>query len=91
MATRARRKTTVYLDEDLLTAMKVLAASTGRRDYEVLEDALRRYLAADETAESRQELRALLDRIGERSDLDDEQATKLAYSELRAARKARRR
>jgi hypothetical protein len=90
VAMRARKKTTVYLDPDLLTAAKVLAASTGRRDYEVLEDALRHYLSADETAHSREELRALLDRIGKRSNLDDTAATELAYSELRAARKTRR-
>ena len=91
VATRARKKTTVYLDPDLLTAAKVLAVSTGRRDYEVLEDALRHYLSADETAGSREELRALLDRIDARGHVDEDAATELAYSELRAARKTRRR
>lgn len=40
----ARKKTTVYLDEGLLTATKVLAVSMGRPEYEVVEDALRQYL-----------------------------------------------
>ena len=38
------RKTTVYLDQDVLRAAKVTAARTGRHDYEIIEDALRRYL-----------------------------------------------
>lgn len=36
-----RKKTTVYLESDLLTATKTLAASAGRREYEVIEDAPR--------------------------------------------------
>lgn len=89
MATGTRKRTTVYLDTDLLTAAKALAASTGRRDYEVFEDALRLYMRADETRASRAELRALLDRVGERSDIGEDEAMKLACSELRAARNAR--
>ncbi|HYZ29683.1 MAG TPA: hypothetical protein VE570_11535, partial [Thermoleophilaceae bacterium] len=91
MAAKARKKTTVYLDPDLLTAAKVLAASTGKRDYEVMEDALRHYLGAEETAGSREALQALLERIGKRSDLDESAAEDLAYSELKAARRSRRR
>ena len=80
----ARKKTTVYLDEDLITATKVLAATSGRREYEVMEEALRQYVAADE---SRRQLRSLLDRVARRSKLKDEEAMDLAYSELGAARK----
>jgi hypothetical protein len=36
----ARKKTTIYLEPDLLTATETLAASSGRREYEVIEDAL---------------------------------------------------
>jgi Arc/MetJ family transcription regulator len=43
----SRRKTTVYLDEDVLRAAKVTAARTGRHDYEIVEEALRRYLGFD--------------------------------------------
>ena len=42
-----RRKTTVYLDEELLRGAKVMAARTDRKDYEVLEAALRQYLGVD--------------------------------------------
>ncbi len=40
----ARKKTTVYIDEALLREAKVAAARAGKREYEVFEDALRRYL-----------------------------------------------
>lgn len=40
----ARRKTTVYIDETLLRAAKVAAARSGKREYEVFEDALREHL-----------------------------------------------
>jgi hypothetical protein len=85
----ARKKTTVYLDEELLIAAKVLAATSGRREYEVLEDALREYVSGSLRADSRAQLTALLDRVAERSDLDEDEAMSLAYSELRAARKQR--
>jgi len=44
IAGMARKKTTVYIDEALLRAAKVAAARAGKREYEVFEDALRRYL-----------------------------------------------
>lgn len=40
----ARRKTTVYIDEALLRAAKVAAARSGKREYEVFEEALQRHL-----------------------------------------------
>ena len=40
----ARKKTTVYIDEELLRAAKVAAARLGKREYEVFEDALRQHL-----------------------------------------------
>ena len=39
-----KRKTTVYLEDDLLRATKIAAARTGKRDYQVVEEALRAYL-----------------------------------------------
>lgn len=74
----ARKKTTVYLDEDLLRGAKVLAARTDRKDYEVLEEALRAYLGV-----------AVLERVWSRGDLSDEQALDVAYEELGAMREAR--
>lgn len=39
-----RKKTTVYIDESLLRAARVAAARSGKREYEVFEEALRRHL-----------------------------------------------
>ena len=74
----AKAKTTVYLDEDILRATRVAAARRGKRDSEVFEDALRAYLRLD-----------VIDRIRSRSDLTEEEALQLAYSELRAMRAER--
>jgi hypothetical protein len=75
----ARAKTIVYLDEDLLRAAKSQAARTGRPYDEVLEQALRQYLGVE-----------VLEQVRSRVNLSEERAAKLAYGELRAARKARR-
>ncbi|HXF57960.1 MAG TPA: hypothetical protein VNO34_10410 [Actinomycetota bacterium] len=72
----ARRKTTLYLEEDLLRRAKVLAARTGRRDYEVVEEALRRYLGLGVIATA-----------WKRSDLEEEEALRLAYRELHSSRR----
>ena len=40
----ARKKTTIYIEDTLLKAAKVLAARTGKKEYEVVEEALRGYL-----------------------------------------------
>lgn len=87
----ARKKTTVYLEDDLLTAVRVLAASTGRHDYEVVEEALRLYLRRRDVAASRARLRDLLDRVAERAgDVSEQQVMADAYSEIKARRRARR-
>jgi hypothetical protein len=82
----ARKKTTIYLESDLLNATKALAASSGRREYEVVEDALRAYMRSEEVEQARQELKDLLDRVAERSTLTDDEAMAIAYEELHAAR-----
>ena len=89
MAVR-RKKTTVYLDPELLRAAKVLAATTGRHDYEILEDALRQYFAGQAVDSGRDALRALLQQVGGRSDASEDQAMALAYDELHAMRRERR-
>lgn len=55
------------LDERVLRAVRVQAARTGKRDSEVIEDALRRDLGLE-----------LLERIWSRNDLDEEEAMRLA-------------
>ena len=85
-----RRKTTVYLDADVLTATKVLAATRERSESQVVEDALRAYLHAGELEAAGADLRALMARIAQRGDLDDEAAMTIAVDEVRAVRAARR-
>lgn len=76
----ARKKTTVYVDEDVLRAAKVYAARKDLRDSEVIESALREYLGLD-----------VLEPVWERNrDLDPEEADRVTYRELAAARKERR-
>jgi predicted transcriptional regulator len=64
----ARTRTTICLDPDVLRAMQVVAARAGKRDSDVVEEALRRYLGL-----------ALLDQVWVRDDLGEEEALQLAY------------
>jgi hypothetical protein len=90
-----RRKTTVYLDSDVLTAAKVLAATRQQSESQVVEDALRAYLGGGEFAAASADLRALMDRIAGGADLEDAEAMAVAVRETRAVRgssgRARRR
>ncbi len=71
-----RTKTTVYLEADLLTAIKALAASSGRREYEIVEDALRAYMRSNAAAVAREQLRTILDRwADEDSGSSEDEAT----------------
>lgn len=72
----ARAKTTVYLDPDVLRATRIRAARTGKKDSDVVEEALREYLGL-----------AVIDRVRARSNLSADEALTLAYEELNAARK----
>ncbi len=66
-----KRKTTVYLEDELLRAMRVAAARAGKQDSQIVEDALRAYLGLE-----------LLERVGARAALTEEDALALAYHEL---------
>jgi hypothetical protein len=68
-------RTTVTLDERVLRAVRVKAARTGRRDSEVIEDALRRDLGLE-----------LLERIWERAGLGEDEALTLALEEQHQSR-----
>jgi hypothetical protein len=70
-----RRKTTVYLEEDLLKKVRVAAARSGKHDYQVVEEALRGYLGLE-----------LLEKVGARSALGERAALELAYEELHKGR-----
>ena len=71
-----KKKTTMYVDEDLLRQTRIFAARKGKKDYEVVEAALRSYLGID-----------LLEKIWARSDLNEEQAVKLAYEAVHETRR----
>lgn len=84
-----RKKTTVYLDPEILRSAKMLAAESGRHDYEIIEDAIRAYLQAHGVTSSGAALRELMDQVATRADLTDEEAMQLANEELHAARRER--
>jgi hypothetical protein len=73
-----RKKTTLYLDAELLRAAKIAAAREDKPEYQVVEEALRRHLGAD-----------LLERVWSRSELSEADATRLSVDEVRAFRKER--
>jgi hypothetical protein len=89
----ARRKTTYYIDEGVLTATKMTAVATHRSESQLVEDALRAYVVDEGRGEAaREDLRRLLGELRGRpelNDLDDEQTMALAVSETRAARRER--
>lgn len=60
-------RTTLTVDEQVLRAVKIRAARTGKADSEVIEESLRRDLGMD-----------LLDRLWARNQLPEEEATDLA-------------
>ncbi|MDQ6784456.1 MAG: hypothetical protein M3063_13650 [Actinomycetota bacterium] len=86
----ARRKTTVYLDSDVLTATKVVAAARQQSESQVVEDALRAYLGDGQLEAAGADLRALMDRVAKRESLDDDDTMALAVDEVRAVRTAGR-
>ncbi len=71
-----KRKTTIYVDDTVLRALKIAAARSGQHDYEVVEQALRAHLGMD-----------LLQRAGAASNLSEKDALNLAYQELHRSRK----
>jgi hypothetical protein len=72
-----KARTTVTLDERVLRAVRIRAARTGRRDSEVIEEALRRELGLD-----------LLERIWATADLEEDEALGLAVDAHHESRRA---
>jgi hypothetical protein len=72
-------RTTLTVEEEVLRAVKVRGARTGKGDSEVIEEALRRELGFD-----------LLDRLWRRNDLSEEEATALAVEAQHKTRRRRR-
>lgn len=72
-----KTRTTVTLEEEVARALRVKAARTGRRDSDVIEEALRRDLGFE-----------LLERMWSDSDLSEEEALTLAVEAQHEARRA---
>jgi hypothetical protein len=72
-----KARTTVTLDEQVLRAVRIKAARSGRRDSEVIEEALRRDLGLD-----------VLERIWSSADLDEDEAMRLAVEAQHESRRA---
>ena len=75
----AKVRTTLTIDEQVLRAVKVRSARTGKGDSEVIEEALRRELGFD-----------LLERLWQREDLGEESAIELAVEAQHKTRARRR-
>ena len=74
-----KARTTLTIDAEVLRAVKVRAARTGKADGEVIEEALRQHLGLD-----------LLDRLWARNDMTEGDATALAVEAQHATRRRRR-
>jgi len=72
-----KRKTTVYLEDEILQALKIAAARSGQREYQVVERALRSHLGME-----------LLEKAGRHSALSEKEALSVAYGELHRSRRA---
>lgn len=75
-----KTRTTLTIDEEVLRAVKVRAARTGKGESEVIEEAVRRDLGLD-----------LMERLWARNDMAEEEAMELAIeAQQRARREAKR-
>jgi len=76
----SKTRTTLTVDEEVLRAVRIRAARTGKRDSEVIEESLRRDLGLD----ALEEIWARVKPLPEKESLD------LAKAELHAMRKEKR-
>lgn len=71
-----KTRTTLTIDEEVLRAVKVRAARTGKGESEVIEEAVRRDLGLD-----------LMERLWSRNDMPEEEAMTLALEAQEDARR----
>jgi hypothetical protein len=76
----SKTRTTLTIDAEVLRAVKVRAARTGKGESQVIEEALRRDLGLD-----------LVDRLWARNEMAEAEAMELAIEAQEAARKSVRR
>jgi hypothetical protein len=79
----ARCKTTVYIDEELRRAAKIAAARSGKHEYEIFEEALRRHLGLATAVEQ------IWAGISPEQAPSEEDAARIAAEELAAVRSQR--
>jgi metal-responsive CopG/Arc/MetJ family transcriptional regulator len=75
-----KTRTTLTIDEDVLRAVKVRAARSGKGESEVIEEAVRKDLGLD-----------LMERLWTRNQMTEDEAMKLAIEEQEAFRKETKR
>ncbi len=75
-----KTRTTLTIDEEVLRAVKVRAARTGKGESEVIEEAVRRDLGLD-----------LMERLWARNDMAEEDAMELALEAQQQARREAKR
>lgn len=75
----AKVRTTLTIEDDVLRAVKVRAARSGKGDSEVIEEALRRDLGLD-----------LLERLWQRNEMAEDEAMALAVEAQHRTRRRRR-
>ena len=75
-----KTRTTLTIDEEVLRAVKVRAARTGKGESEVIEEAVRRDLGLD-----------LMERLWSRNDMSEDEAMKLALEAQEDARRKTKR
>lgn len=71
-----KTRTTLTIDEDVLRAVKVRAARSGKGESEVIEEAVRKDLGLD-----------LMERLWARNQMTEEEAMRLAIEEQEGFRK----
>lgn len=74
-----KTEVTVKLDDEVVDAVRLEAARTGRPEDQVIEAAVRRYLGP-----------SVLDQLRERNRLDEDEAMAMAIEEVAAHRRERR-
>lgn len=72
-----KMRTTLTIDEEVLRAVKVRAARTGKGESEVIEEAVRKDLGLN-----------LMERLWARNTMTEDEAMKLAIEEQEAFRRA---
>jgi len=75
----AKIRTTLTIDDDVMRAVKIRAARSGKGDSEVIEESLRRDLGLD-----------LLERLWETNQLSEQEAVVLAVEAQHATRRRQR-